>query len=622
MFKHKHIPVTYFFHLFLFGITLLFTLMKFPVTAKAAEPGTETPLHVYFNFYDSSSGDIDHTIGLYSMEVTAVVIGGYIEAEINQWPAIWDLQEVDGYPQVLINYGDVSGREVNITEECHYDPENGFIQIPVEYMDSYLTVKCIMSEQSAAYQMLVPDKYKVIKTKAPLLRIPASNTSEFEVLDGSCNQTAVKGDFSSYNVGDQISIENAYVQTLNKYEAPELYDQTGTGAYLGYKGEFIGYAISFDCGTDSPFSNIGNTGTAGTGKFPTTDGTYISVDYTSRQWMYARCITSDANLFDGNPKFTGGKIYITDIDDEGTITCWVEIYLSGPKGQAAQNVGMYFEIHPENLPSLTITKKDSETGRLLPGAKFALWAHDGTAYNNKLGYFTDNQDGTYTFSNISMENVYEQRFLIKEETPPPGYNTPYIFSNLMDKMLYNAQKGRPIQYSDGKWTSLAANFDVFLNSQTGINLIINKTIYREDLLEAHGEPTFLFTVSGTDLSGNAHTWQKAITFSKEYTNAYKSTDGSITRSVTLGDIPAGTYYIRELPVSRFTLTNVTAQTSNITILKVPRPGLYGSIQPINVSVKAELQAENGEVTFFNRKLTWDKMTHTDVAVNEFSLSTS
>ncbi len=483
----------------LFGILLLFFCHL--STVKAEVTPSESTLHLYFNFFDSTSGDTNETRGLYSREVKATHVENYLEAQINDWPAIYNLKEVEGYPKVLINYGDVSGREVDITEHCHYDSYTGLIRIPIEYKEEYLTIKSVMSDTSMTYQDLVPDSYKVNKSETPSkLRKPASDTAVFEVIAGSSNDATALLDISGYSVGDQITVQSGYIQTLNRRENPHLYDQTGTAAYRGYQGEGIGYAISFDCSTHSAFSNIGFMGNSGNALFPTSTG-YSTIEYSNRNWMYARCITDDSNYFDGNPMFTGGKIYVTGKDADGTLTCWVELYASGPEGEAAQNVGMYFRLHPP--------------------------------------------------------------------------------------------------------------------AQSSHNLTINKSIHQSDLWWAHGKPSFLFTVSGKDTDGYAHHYQRILTFTPDNISGAAASDGLITLSTTIEDIPGGSYSIQEQKVSRFALTNITAQTDNISISKSNYGKSYGGIQPIKAVVTADLTEKDGVVTFFNRKITWDKFSHKDAMINSF-----
>lgn len=579
------------------------------------------PIHVYFNFYDSSTGDINHTIGLYSMEVPGSVYEDCIKAEINPWPGMFDYQEVDGFPQVLINYGDVSGREQNISAECSYNAGTGHIQIPSKYQNEYLTVKCIMSEQSTAYQRMIPDAYKVIKTASPMLRAPASDTSQFEVLTGSGNNAFVYGSTDSYKAGDVITISNAYIQTLNKNEDSSLYAQTGTSAYMGYKGEAIGYAISFTCDSAPLFSNLGNPGGTASSRFPVAYNSYVTIPFSERNWMYARCITTDSNYFDGNPKFSSGKITVTSKAADGTLTCWVELYLTGPRNENAQNVGMYFTITPQKLQSLTITKRKYLTLTKLTGASFSLWSYDGTSYGKRLGYFTDNADGSYTFADIDVTASSEGRFLIKEEKAPAGYQLPYAQTNEADRADYNAYGGRTIQFINGEWKGTFSGFKNFQDKEkTGVDLIIHKKIHTQDVYFSHGIPTFFFHIQGTDERGKSHSWIRSVVFTPQYVSYAAGPDGTVSQPITLQNVPPGTYTIKELPVSRFVLTNITAQTDNVTVYKVNKAVKYEGISPITGSARVKLTDTDGEVTFENRKITWDKYGHNHIVINQFSLA--
>ena len=151
------------------------------------------------------------------------------------------------------------------------------------------------------------------------------------------------------------------------------------------------------------------------------------------------------------------------------------------------------------------------------------------------------------------------------------------------------------------------------------SLTIHKVIYQDDLWWAHGEPTFLFEVSGTDTSGKSHTYHRALTFTRDYAEANVNSDGTIMLTTTIDQIPSGTYSLEEQKVSRFALTDVTAQTSNIRIFKIKTDKVYAGISPIKAYITANLMNYDGEITFFNRKITWDEYSHRDVAVNQFTL---
>ena len=87
-----------------------------------------------------------------------------------------------------------------------------------------------------------------------------------------------------------------------------------------------------------------------------------------------------------------------------------------------------------------------------------------------------------------------------------------------------------------------------------------------------------FEITGTDVNGMAHTWNKSITL----------VNGATTSSTILSGIPAGTYVIRERGTERYKLDSVTAG---------PNDGIrrYGNV--------VLTSAKEAEVTFTNSILT-------------------
>lgn len=104
--------------------------------------------------------------------------------------------------------------------------------------------------------------------------------------------------------------------------------------------------------------------------------------------------------------------------------------------------------------------------------------------------------------------------------------------------------------------------------------------------------------------------------------SHTDADGTIKLSTTIEDIPDGTYQLTEQQVSRFALTDVTAQTDNISVTKNQTGSSYEGINPITALVTADLTDSDGEVTFYNRKITWDNYSHKDVEINVFPLDLS
>lgn len=94
--------------------------------------------------------------------------------------------------------------------------------------------------------------------------------------------------------------------------------------------------------------------------------------------------------------------------------------------------GFTFLDYPNDV-TVTITKKDSETGEKLTGAEFELWAYRGDnaeslsgvpGYSYKVGDFKDNEDGTYSISfpfDLATFNGSHYWFMYKETKAPEGY---------------------------------------------------------------------------------------------------------------------------------------------------------------------------------------------------------
>ena len=170
-----------------------------PVYGEGAETAEQVELYRYITFYDAAGGDVNDTVGFHVKNLTGTVREGYIEAVVNEWPEALNLGETDGYPRVIINYGMNQGRQKDITEECDYDPGTGIVRIPDGYRGEFLTVKSVMSDSSSAYQLLVPEEYRVNKNlPMPMLSYedgPADDTdwAVYGVIPGSCNDTAAMG---------------------------------------------------------------------------------------------------------------------------------------------------------------------------------------------------------------------------------------------------------------------------------------------------------------------------------------------------------------------------------------------------------------------------------------------
>ena len=87
-------------------------------------------------------------------------------------------------------------------------------------------------------------------------------------------------------------------------------------------------------------------------------------------------------------------------------------------------------------------------------------------------------------------------------------------------------------------------FIASLSRPAPVSVKVNKKISREKLSFAVDEPTFVFTLKGTDAYGNAREFTQKVTFTKEeYLRDPK--EEILTKSVVFTEIPMGTYTLTE-----------------------------------------------------------------------------
>lgn len=137
-------------------------------------------------------------------------------------------------------------------------------------------------------------------------------------------------------------------------------------------------------------------------------------------------------------------------NDSNHIT--VGIYSDTTHTQAG--VGLFRMVVPRTT-DLELTKKDANSKSALKGAKFTLyrWKDDTKSYDNKIGDFTDNGDGTYSYHKIPL-GVNDSKgpiyFLVKETSAPAGYSKNYKKHGSFDESQYNKYGGRQYVWTASK----------------------------------------------------------------------------------------------------------------------------------------------------------------------------
>ena len=147
-----------------------------------------------------------------------------------------------------------------------------------------------------------------------------------------------------------------------------------------------------------------------------------------------------------------------------------------------------------------------------------------------------------------IDKIAPGEYTLVEEAAPDGYQQaePVAFT------VENTSEVQKIIMKDLQYTDLT----------------VVKKIRTDEITWAHGNPTFLFTVEGKDLSGENHRYQKFVTFTEEEVTKNAGEEEYAEASVTFRNIPMGSAYeVSELQTLRYGLTAVTG-TDNVTIEKL------------------------------------------------------
>ena len=269
-----------------------------------------------------------------------------------------------------------------------------------------------------------------------------------------------------------------------------------------------------------------------------------------------------------------------------------------------------------NFGTISIVKKDSVTGKIITdytNAEFTIyeWNKDKGIYedtceataksfdssesgNNKVTYM--GFEKIYKSGNIYISDKNAGRFKVVETKNPTGYEGTWSSEFTLKKTEQDTDM-------DSK------SFEVF-NTPTippmG-EIVVNKVIKESNILLAHGNPTFRFTVSGTDSTWNEkHTWSEYAEFRP---GTYKTdSNGNAIISVVFKNIPIGTYDITEGATTGYNFQSCNKVTSNVS-----ENGNY--LTATLTWNKDKNTVDTAEGTFVNLHNMYDNYRHSDVVKN-------
>lgn len=253
-----------------------------------------------------------------------------------------------------------------------------------------------------------------------------------------------------------------------------------------------------------------------------------------------------------------------------------------------------------------ISKKDSLTGKELSGAEFRIysWNHSQNAFetDEKAAFpmIWDEGKKRYDSGEIFLTAENRGRFLIKETKNPEGYTGNWSKEVTLTK--------------DGQSLSLTAENTPILGQIT-----IVKKLRTEDITWAHGNPTFLFAVTGKDRYGIVHTYETTLTFLRDAFS--EAGEGYGMTQVTIPNIPLGEYQVYEKPVLRYYLKDAQANTGNVAITRSGASG-YGSDPKLVAYGVARLSPDacNASITFINEKSRYDGYSHNSSIKNTIPIT--
>ena len=175
-------------------------------------------------------------------------------------------------------------------------------------------------------------------------------------------------------------------------------------------------------------------------------------------------------------------------------------------------------------------------------------------------------------------------------TPNPGYE--------LDTVTVDGKKIEKVDSYTFSNISKNHNISVTFKPTEDNKIILTKKVSKDDVNMSNGTPTAIFEVSGTDLNGNKHKYQKTVTLSDETLK-----DGYYMESVSFDNLVAGNYTAIEIDTSRYELGSIVAGE--------------------NVSVSDEVlncDLVNGKVasgTFNNERTQIQYFSHNNMKYNSF-----
>lgn len=232
--------------------------------------------------------------------------------------------------------------------------------------------------------------------------------------------------------------------------------------------------------------------------------------------------------------------------------------------------------------SLKVIKNDTYTGDTLAGAVLRLETENGGVVRE----FVSKREPE-NFVGLAPGN-----YVVREIRAPEGYT-------LAD----------PVQVTI---TANSSTKVVTLSDIPLAKVTVTKKIKADEVTWAHGNPIFVFELTGNDIDGVKHTYFGSVEFND---GEVAEEGGWYSATYVFDNVPIGDYQLQEKDAMGYYLSSVESNSEGVAITRLATPS-YGK-KPAEIFSTRVITTtnRNPSVVFRNLKQTFDDFRHTDRVVN-------
>lgn len=294
----------------------------------------------------------------------------------------------------------------------------------------------------------------------------------------------------------------------------------------------------------------------------------------------------------------------------------------------APEVGIYDIINTLAAFPLEFTKTDFFTGEAITDVTFKLYelvcanseaGHEHGKAGSTNCWISVSETASDGNGNVSLDGLANGKTYGVVETAPDGYALPdglYWEVTVAEdgaiswETVYGGSEDMELVNSY-KWLGYSFDVQVKADGSFALDNIMAlrevnavKRIKASNINFANGTPTFIFELTGTDISGQERTYYEAVCFTEDYVEANTASDGYTSLTAVFRNVAPGNYVLSEEEVSRYEFEAI----SNV---------INGSISGETVIFDL-ITNEFGEAVFTNRVYENQWFSHNDIVINNIN----